>query len=103
MSFDLDYTIAGEDGQLEAVVDAMKTFPRNPNIQAAGCYAIGVLSKTNDTMLDAALTIGAIPLIEKARRHFPQDGKVQTNANLAMQILLQTDVGASYVPSCNPQ
>ena len=69
----------------------MKYFATNSSIQAAGCIAIGLFASKEEVYLDLALTAGAIPICEKARKEFPHDLGVQHNATNALNVLLSTE------------
>ncbi|KAF1336836.1 hypothetical protein FI667_g13, partial [Globisporangium splendens] len=103
-------------GGLETVVAAMKRFPSNSLVQAAGCWLIGTISakdgKKNahhrfhdarlgrssyvllEEMMTACLDAGALPVCEKARLAFPDDAKVQQNALYATHRMVPDDAQA---------
>ncbi|ETV70082.1 hypothetical protein, variant 1 [Aphanomyces astaci] len=78
---------------VDLVVAAMKRFQDvDANVQAAGAWALASICRHHEDLVYAALDVGGLSAVERCKVTFPDDPRVQTNAELAIAQLLHRPV-----------
>ena len=84
-----------EDGGIRVIVRAMRAFPDDAKVQAAGCWATAAFSSKDERVRALALEAGAKDVCLICFQTFAAQQRVRSNAQLALKMLSKKNVASA--------